>query len=361
MARLAPRLLLALLSVVVLFEDRTAGSSLQTGSATPVRIDLKTVNSAIAGTRSLSAEFLDDSTIAVVYTSDGPQSGGINLHLTTIDLSGAQGRQLGSVALGPQVGFPTLAAAGERQLFVAWKQEATLYDVNLGVVRRVTIPSGLARVLPGGEAVVLWPDEPAAPVRRIDMRSMSITDVQTAQGSFDSMSGAFAARRDYSASGEAVLSVRAHGGPWRPVALPAGQEGWCCGPIFVSPKLLIDGDRHGRLFWIDAESATWTETSMGADHRGLKFITSTPDGRRFAAVRISWRWIWIPFEGSGRFEWRDGAQVYDIATRKPIFTKDFDVSWWMNRSFGGAVAIAPSGNRLLVYDKTILEIYDLPK
>lgn len=190
MRRMPSRLLLALLSVFVLFGNRTARSELQIGSPTPVRIDLRAVNSAIAGTRSLSAEFLDDSTIAVVYTSDGPQNGDINLHLATIDISTTPGKQLGSVALGSQEGFPTLAAVGERQLFVVWKQEATLYDVSLRALKRQTVRSGLARLLPGGTTVVLWPHEPTAPLQRIDMKSMAVTDIQTPQGPYGPMSDA---------------------------------------------------------------------------------------------------------------------------------------------------------------------------
>lgn len=361
MRRPSRGVLSALSSILALISCLAGCLKAQIDSQKPLRIDLRTVNGAIAFSRSLGVVFLDDSTIAVIYTSDAVDSGSLNSHLATIDLSTSSLRQRALVALGRVEGDLTLIANGDHNLFVMLKQQATLFDADLRILKRQALPRpGLARVFPDRNAIVVLPHDRSEAVRRIDTRSLEVSDLQAEAESPTEVSDGFSARRTYRADSEPSLLVRARGEKWKPVALPVGQGNWCCGPVFVSTRVLVDGDQHGRLYWVDARTARSVETSMGEDHRSLKFIEPTPDGRRFAAVRIHWRWIWVPGEGSGRHEWRDGIQVYDVATRKPIFTKDLDVSWWLSRSFGGSVAISPSGNRLLVYDKTTIDIYALP-
>jgi hypothetical protein len=172
-------------------------------------------------------------------------------------------------------------------------------------------------------------------------------------------SGNFFANTDHSKEFGPFLFVRKQGEDWRPVSIPFD---WECSlfPEFVAEKLLVQSDCNGTLFWVNAESATWSKTSLGKKHRSLDRIRPSHDGNRFAASLVFWKFIWSPFEGHGRFGWEEGVQVWDVSTRQLIFTKEFNVSWLLGRVYEGDVALSADGTRLAILDRRILEVYDLP-
>lgn len=165
------------------------------------------------------------------------------------------------------------------------------------------------------------------------------------------------------------FAVRTSDGEWRDFVLPAvlgsskkecAQVWW---PGFVSSHVLVVPACEDRLFWLDIESGSWSETAFGKNHRKYDWpITSSRNGTHFAVSIVWMRPIWIPGEGHGRFEWTESVQVYNISDRRPVYFTKLKVSWLFGASFAGPLALSPQAKSLAIFNHETdkIEIHRLP-
>jgi hypothetical protein len=338
------------------------------GAGDPLlRIDLRALSEPLASSNDVSVVFLDESTLAFAYYTHVESAANrdfwtFSLHLMTADVTRNAVKPKATVNLGVQETVTArLFVNTEGQLLMRNGTELSLLDSQLKLVKRRSLAraSFVLAPQPDRKAIPVVQSEGSSTLARlIDTSTLDDIQVWTDTRHIEAVSGRHMASSDF-ADGKEHLFVRTQGDDWRMVGIPS--EGNCLAPpAFVSDSVLVVSDCRGQVFWVDAGTAAWSQTPIGEDHRSLAFLLSTPGGRRFAATSVYWRFIWMPGEGSGRFTWRDGVQVYDVATRTLIFSRRMDSSWWFGPMFEGTVAISWTGTRLAIYNKGMLEVYHLP-
>jgi hypothetical protein len=360
MARLACLALLLLASVQGVF----ARDGTKAGKPT-LRIDLRKTGAPLSSVRFADLGFVDNGTLALQFFEDqkvAQKSTVPPKKLWIVTIAANTGQLKESVDLGIQ---PTITASmfitAQGEILAAIENELVLFSSDLRPTKKRIFNKRLGLLhLSTDRTKLLVPvnyENPKTQYEVIDTDTLETLAgwtegehyVWAYSGSF-SMSVDFATRN---------FSIGAPDGNWRPVAIATNPE--CSSyPNFAAEKLIVQDDCNGTIFWVDAESGTWTTTSIGKKHRSLMHFLPSRNGLRFAATLVFWKFLWVPLEGHGRFTWLEGVQVYDVSTRQPIFTKMLDVSWLMGREYEGGMALSADGTRLAMLNRGILEVYQMP-